>query len=225
MRVLLIGNEKSLRDKVKKGLESECFSVDTVSDWQAGLGMASNKNYDIVVLDNDISEKSGTGICQEIRRQGCHIPILVLSALSHVQEKIKLLNSGADDYITKPFSFEELVARVRALLRRPVQVVSEVLAIGYLVINFLERTVLVGAMEIYLNRKEFDLLEYFVRNPGRVLSRGMILENVWGTSIVHSSNTLETHIFTLRHKVCPEGCRQLIHTVPGRGYKFEDKIV
>lgn len=225
MRVLLIENQKSVRDVVKRGLESECFNVDVVSDGESGVAMTHAREYDVVILDNDLPKKSGVDVCQDIRSKGSHVPILILSALTQVQEKINLLNSGADDYITKPFSFEELVARVRALLRRPIQIVTEVFTLGHLGINLLERTVLCGSKEVYLNRKEFDLLEYLVRNRGRVLTRGMIMENVWGTSADPFSNTLETHIFNLRHKVCPEGCRQFIHTVPGRGYKFEDKIV
>jgi DNA-binding response OmpR family regulator len=221
MRALIVDDEPTVRDLLADNLRSQCFAVDTAGDGTEGSYLARTNAYDIIILDNMLPEKSGVTVCQEIRRVGHHVPIIILSVLSDTWRKIDLLNSGADDYMIKPYSFEELMARVRALMRRPRDIEGDILAIDDLTLDTRKQVVRRGAKGIYLTRKEFMLLEYLLRNPGSVLSRGMIMEHVWDMTNDPFSNTIESHILSLRKKVdyIPE--RKLIHTVPGRGYKID----
>jgi DNA-binding response OmpR family regulator len=183
--------------------------------------MARTNNYDLVVMDNLLPEKSGIFVCEDIRRTGQNVPILVLSVLGEARQKISLINAGADDYMVKPFSFEELTARIRALLRRPIRYESDTLTIGELSLNLTQHLVWLCDEKIYLTRKEFMLLEYLMRNKDAVLSRGMIMEHVWDMSSDPFSNTIESHILSLRKKLNDTVDRRYIKTVPGRGYKIE----
>jgi len=220
MRVLCIEDEKEISAFLKSSLEAECFSVDVAEDGERGLFLAHTTNYDLIVLDNILPKKSGFEVCQEVRKKGKKMPILMLSVKSDTPTKVQLLNAGADDYLSKPFSLEELLARINALLRRPLSLENETLQVDDLVLDTKSCTVRRGKKEIYLTRKEFMLLKYLLRNAGTVLSRGMILEHVWDMDTDPFSNTIESHIASLRRKLDTPGKKKLIHTVPARGYKI-----
>jgi DNA-binding response OmpR family regulator len=168
-----------------------------------------------------LPRNTGLDICKELRTRNIKTPIIGLSVKSETVNKIGFLNAGADDYLTKPFSFEELLARIRALLRRPKELQSDILEIGDLELDCKRHIVKKNGQEVYLTRKEFLLLEYLMRNRGTVLSRGMILEHVWDMNADPFSNTIETHIMTLRRKLDSERHARLIQTVPGIGYRFD----
>ena len=221
MRALVVDDEKDIRESLAGNLKTECFAVDTACDGTEGSYMARTNDYDVILLDNMLPEKSGVTVCTEIRRTGRTAPILVLSVMNDSWRKVELLNAGADDYLVKPYSFDELMARVRALLRRPSTVVGDVLTIDDLTLDTKQKRVKRGDRYVYLTRKEFMLLEYLMRHQGAVLSRGMIMEHVWDMTSDPFSNTIESHIRGLRKKLQPPGSRKLIHTVPGRGYKVD----
>lgn len=221
MRALVVDDEVELRETLAENLRDECFAVDTASDGTEGSYMARTNDYDIILLDNMLPEKSGTTICMEVRRTGRTVPILMLSVLSDSWQKVTLLNAGADDYLSKPYSFDELMARIRALLRRPSNLVGDVLTVDDLTLDVKQQSVKRAERGVYLTRKEFTLLAYMMRHQGTVLSRGMIMEHVWDMVSDPFSNTIESHIRGLRKKVERPGLRKLIHTVPGRGYKLD----
>ncbi len=220
MRILIIDDNKDIRDLVKIGLEAESFVVDTSPDGERGSYIARTNDYDLVILDNVMPKKHGYEVCREIRDAGKKMPILMLSVQSEVRDKVSLLKYGADDYMTKPFSFEELVARVRALLRRPEEMKGEILSLGELKLNSRTQEVQNGHKNIYLTKKEFSLLEFLLRNKEQVVSRGLIMEHVWDLDADPFSNTIETHIFNLRKKIEKSKKERLIWNVPGRGYKL-----
>lgn len=223
MRILLVEDEKEIRDFLKPSLEAEFFSVDVAEDGDKGSFAARTTDYDLIILDNILPKKNGMQVCQDIRKNGKTVPIIMLSVKSDTATKVELLNAGADDYLNKPFSFDELLARVRALMRRPKEIAREVLALDDLTVNTKTCSVTRGKKDVYLTRKEFMLLEYLLRNKGNVLSRGMILEHVWDMDADPFSNTIESHILSLRRKIDIAGGKKLIHTVPGRGYKIDLK--
>jgi len=221
MRILIVEDEKEILDFLKKSLKNECYAVDVASDGEQGSYFARTNNYDLIILDNVMPKKTGLEVCQDIRKDGNPVPILVLSVKSETTTKVDLLNAGADDYLTKPFSIDELFARIKALLRRPKGMENERLRVDDLVLDFDKHTVQRGEKEIYLTRKEFTLLKYLMKNQGSVLSRSMIMEHVWDMSVDPFSNTIESHIVSLRKKVDLPGRKKLIHTVSGRGYKLD----
>jgi DNA-binding response OmpR family regulator len=221
MRILVIEDDRELRASLKTHLHAECFAVDTASDGADGSFAARSNEYDLVILDNVLPKKNGLEVCQEIRNAGKHMPILILSVKSTPEEKTELLNAGADDYLAKPFSHDELKARINALLRRPKVLMPPLLKVDDLILDTLEQRVRRGKKEIYLTRKEFALTEYMLRNRGTVISRGMLMEHVWNSEIDPFSNTIEAHILNLRKKIDAGSKKKLIHTVPGRGYKME----
>lgn len=221
MRVLVIEDEKGIRDFLKKALSAELFTVDTAEDGGEGSLMARTNDYDLIILDNILPQKEGLRVCEEIRGAGKTVPILMLSVKSDPGAKVNLLNAGADDYLTKPFSLDELLARMRALLRRPRNMEGEILEIGDLFLDTKKHLVRRGDREIDLTRKEFILLEYLMKNAGVVLSRGMIMEHVWDANADLFSNTIESHMMNLRRKIDTKGNPKLIHTASGRGYKID----
>jgi DNA-binding response OmpR family regulator len=223
MRILIVEDDTRVSDLLKRGLEAECFVVDISHDGEEGLKLAVQHDYDLLVLDNVLPKKSGIEVCRELRARGRAMPIIILSVKSETFTKVELLRAGADDYLSKPYSFEELLARVQALLRRPRHIDSEVITIGPLTLDSKRHVVRYGQQEIYLSRKEFMLLEYLMRNRGIVLSRGMILEHVWDMNTDPFSNTIESHIMSLRKKLERPAKVKLIYTISGRGYKFEFK--
>lgn len=219
MRILVIEDNKEIRELLKLGLETEMFSVDTVEDGESGSYIARTNDYDLILLDNILPKKTGSEVCQEIRKAGKNTPIILMSVKSDTDEKVRLLTVGADDYVTKPFSLKELLARIRAILRRPETNLQENLATGDLVLNSRTHDVKRGNTSIYLTRKEYSLLELLIRHSGEVVSRGAIMEHVWDLDGNPFSNTIETHVFNLRRKL-EKGKKRLIWNVPGRGYKI-----
>lgn len=222
MRILIVEDDKNIANLLKTNIRAECFTVDVAHDGEKGEFMALTNEYDLVLLDNMLPKKNGMEICQGIRKKK-NTPIIILSVQSEVFDKVELLNAGADDYIAKPFSFDELMARIKAVLRRPSKIEKEILKIGDIQIDLKNQTAERNKKEIYLTRKEFMLLALLAKNKGTIVSRGMIMEHVWNIDADPFSNTIETHIGTLRKKLRPNqrSKKQFIVTVPGRGYKIE----
>jgi DNA-binding response OmpR family regulator len=221
MRVLVAEDEKEIRNFLKSSLESECYSVDTASDGETALNLAHKNVYDLFLFDNIMPRFTGKELCKKLRLEKNTSPILMLSVKSEVTTKVDLLNAGADDYLTKPFSIDELLARMKALLRRPTEIKNDIYRIDDLVLDNIKHLVTRSEEEIYLAKKEFSLLLYLLKNKGTVLSRSMIMENVWGRSTDPFSNTIEAHIRSLRNKIDINGKKKLIHTITGRGYKID----
>jgi len=222
MRILIVEDEKEIANFLKKGLEAEHFAVDHAEDGEKGSLLAHTNEYDLVILDIRLPKKDGLTLCKELREHGKKYPIIMLSVESSTVSKIDALNSGADDYLTKPFSFEELLARLRALLRRQKDVMNEpVINIEDLRMDTLGHVVTRAGKEIKLSRKEFSLLEYMMRNCGSLLTRTMILEHVWDMNTDPFTNTVDVHIRLLREKIDKNHKRKLIHTIHGFGYKLE----
>ena len=217
MRILLVEDEKNVAAFIKKGLEEEAYTVDVAEDGPEGLLMATEANFDLIILDVMLPGMNGIELCKTLRAKGINKPILMLTAVDSVERKVEGLESGADDYLVKPFAFSELIARIKALLRRTSDIVSE-LSLDDLRIDLLARRVYRGKREIILTHKEFSLLEYLLRNKDRILSRTQIIENVWGYDFSPGTNIVDVHIKSLREKVNKGFERQLIHTVRGTGY-------
>lgn len=220
MRILVVEDQQEISDFLVKALKAELFVVDVASDGERGSYLGRITEYDLIILDNILPKKSGLEVCLDIRASGKTTPILMLSVKEGIDTKVNLLNAGADDYLTKPFSLPELIARIRALLRRPIQTTHEVFSVGDLTLDTKRHVVRRGTTEIYLTRKEFMLLEYLMRNAGTVLSRAMLLEHVWDVNTDPFSNTIEAHIMSLRKKIGDTKKNRIIHTLPGRGYKI-----
>ena len=218
MRILLVEDEPQIADFLKMSLEADCFVVDVAVDGERGSYLARTENYDLVILDNILPHKNGLEICKEVRASGKNMPILVLSVRAETNMKVDLLNAGADDYLIKPFSLQELLARLRALLRRPDQIQGTTLTIGGVTLDSQKHTVTLDGKNIQLTRKEFILLEYLMKNSNTVLSRGMILEHVWDMAVDPFSNTIDTHILSLRRKLKGNSKQSLIRTIHGQGY-------
>lgn len=221
MRVLIVEDEEGIASFLKAVLESEYFVVDVAEDGEKGSYMGRTNEYDIIILDNMLPKKNGSEVCSDIRKHGKTTPIIMLSARAEQEVKVDLLNKGADDYLTKPFSLEELLARIRALLRRPTAVSSEILEVDDLVMDTKRHVTTRGTKEIYLTRKEFMLLELLMRKKGSVVSRGSIIEHVWDMKVDPFSNTIESHILNIRKKISSEGKKDLVCTLPGIGYKID----
>jgi DNA-binding response OmpR family regulator len=220
MRILCVDDEANLRKHLKAVLEAEYFSVDTADDGERAAFLARTQTYDLVILDNVMPYKTGIEVCRELRQAGKTVPILVLSAVADTQMKIQLLNAGADDYMIKPFSSGELVARAKALLRRKPRLEDEVLAVGDLKLDTKRHTVTRNKKTIELRPKEYELLEYLMLHEGIALTRQMLLEHVWDMNVDLFTNTIEAHIRSLRQKL---GKPDLIHTIHGAGYKIAAK--
>jgi DNA-binding response OmpR family regulator len=219
MRILIVEDEHKIAQALKRGLEQEHYAVDLAFDGDDGLATAEAENYDLIVLDRMLPGKDGIAICQELRKQGNHTPILMLTAKDHVRDRVQGLDAGADDYLVKPFSFEELLARMRALLRRPHEAMSTVLEVADLQLDPANYTVVRQGTVINLSSKEFSLLEYLMRNAGRVLSKDTIMSHVWDFDADILPNTVEVYIGYLRNKIDkPFDAEPLIHTRRGFGY-------
>ncbi len=217
MRILLVEDEKNVAAFIKKGLEEETYAVDVAEEGPEGLLMATETDFDLIILDVMLPGMNGIELCKTLRTKGIIKPILMLTAVDSVERKVEGLESGADDYLVKPFAFSELIARIKALLRRTPSIVSE-LSLNDLRIDLFSRRVFRGGREVVLTQKEFSLLEYLLRNKGRVLSRTQIIENVWGYDFSPGTNIVDVHIKSLREKVDSDFERKLIHTVRGTGY-------
>lgn len=220
MRILVIEDDPSMRELLKINLEGESFAVDTAEDGKRGSFLARVNDYDVIILDNILPFKLGIEVCEDIRKLGKTTPILLLSVQGEVEDKTKLLDAGVDDYMTKPHSHKELVSRIRALTRRPNAIQSEILQYGDIVLNSSTYQVTKGKKDVHLTTKEFSLLELLLKNKGRVVSRGAIMEHVWDSSGDPLSKTVEMHILNLRKKL-EGGSKNTIVNVPGRGYKID----
>jgi DNA-binding response OmpR family regulator len=221
MRILIIEDHPDIARFLKQGLEARYFCADTVGSGEAGLEALQRLSYDLIILDNILPGKSGLEVCREIRLTGKAVPILILSVCDQVGTKIELLNAGADDYLNKPFSLDELLARIRALIRRPRKLEAEIFTCGDLTLDTRSHNVLRSGTKVTLTRKEYMLLEFLMRNKGAVLSRNMIREHVWDLETDLYSHTIDSHIGNLRKKIDGPAKRKIIQTIPGRGYKIE----
>ena len=222
MRVLVIEDEHKIASAIKKGLEQEKFAVDIEHDSDSGLGEALNENYDVMIIDRMLpGSMEGLEIAQKVREEGIHTPILILTAKDQINERVEGLNAGADDYLIKPFSFDELTARVKALLRRPAKATDNVLQVDDLSLNTNNYQVKRGSKEIRLSSKEYSLLEYLMRNEGIIVSKDSIISHVWNFDADILPNTVEVYVGYLRNKIDkPFKKPPLIHTIRGFGYRI-----
>jgi DNA-binding response OmpR family regulator len=220
MHILVIEDDAALASYIRKSLESEHYTVDVALDGEQGALMASDLNYDLLVLDLNLPKLDGISVLRNLRPDKPQLPILVLTARPRVEDRVLALDSGADDCINKPFSYSELSARMRALLRRGRPSVEAILRIADLCLDRVERKVQRGGRSIELTTKEFALLEYLMRNAGRRITRSMIIEHVWNISFDTSTNVVDVYINYLRKKVDDGALHRLIHTVRGVGYEL-----
>lgn len=222
MRILVIEDEVKIAHAIKRGLELKGYAVDMVHDADTGLSYAVDPDYDLVVLDRMLpGSMDGVELCRRVREEGVKVPILMLTARGGVQDKVEGLNGGADDYLVKPFSFEELIARIQALFRRPPTHTGTVVRLGDLTLDPSTYQVKRGEDIIKLSGKEYALLEYLLHNQGRVVTKDMIINHVWNEDALVLPNTVEVYIGYLRNKIdraFPER-PTLIHTQRGFGYK------
>ena len=219
MRLLIVEDDARVGEHVAKGLREAGHLVELVADGREGLFRAAGETYDVVVLDRMLPHVDGLRILQTMRAAGDTTPVLILSALGEVDERVKGLNAGGDDYLVKPFALSELLARIEALGRRgPIQSETTKLALGDLEIDLLGREVRRGGQRIDLTTREFRILEYLVRSAGRVVTRSMLLEAVWDYQFDPQTNIVDQHVSRLRQKIDRDFARPLIHTVRGVGY-------
>ena len=222
MRILLIEDDKKISEAISKGLKAEGYAVDIAFDGIKGEEFAAINNYDLIILDIMLPKQDGWQTCANLRRQKILTPILMLTALDDVSDKIKGLDSGADDYLAKPFHFGELLARMRALLRRGNEIKSSVLEKFGLKLDLNTHIALREGKEIQLSTKEFALLELFMMNPNKILSRETISEHLWDMNFDPRSNVIESFVKFLRQKIDKDFEKQLIQTVRGSGYIFKE---
>lgn len=221
MRILLIEDDKHIVGFLKRGLEEEGYVVEVAYDGEEGLDLAEDGEFDLIILDILLPRVDGFTVCQRLRASGNTTPILMLTAKDSVEDRVQGLDLGADDYLVKPFAFEELLARIRALTRRHRNAEGAVLKVGDLTINLLTREVRRGDRVIELTAREFELLKFLAHHPGRVFTRAQLLERVWGYDFEYSSNVVDVYIRYLREKIDKPFDRKLIHTVRGVGYKLQ----
>ena len=219
MKVLVVEDEARIAGFIKKGLEEQGFLVEVCSDGDEGYQLASTQQYDAIVLDIMLPGRDGLSILQNLRKRANGVPVLLLTARTELGERVEGLNLGADDYMTKPFYIEELIARLHALSRRASGERASILQSGPLRVDLLEREVFVDDAAVRLTTREFNLLEYLMRSPGRVLTRTQILEHVWGYDFDIATNLIDVHIQRLRKKLGADASA-LIETVRGVGYRF-----
>jgi len=220
MRILLVEDNPKMAAAVQRGLVEQNYSVDVSHTGYEGEELGANEPYDAIVLDIMLPDRDGVEVCRNLRKRGVQAPILMLTALSSTSKKVSGLDAGADDYLTKPFEFDELMARIRALLRRGQATESNKLVVDDLELDLTKRSAKRDGQKIKLSAKEFALLEFMMRNTDRVLSRTMITEKVWDMNYEPSSNLIDVYISTLRKRIDRNFARPLIHTVIGTGYRF-----
>jgi len=221
MRILVIEDEKKIASFIKRGLKEEGHMVDVAYDGEEGYRLSGENDYDLILLDTMLPKRDGISLCRQLRDDGVTTPVLMLTAKDLVQDKVTGLDSGADDYLTKPFAFEELLARIRALVRKRSQLATKLQA-GDLVLDLISHRVTRAGKEIVLTMREYALLEYLMRNAGTVVTRTMITEHVWDIDFDTSTNVIDVYINYLRNKIDSGQQKKLIHTVRGRGYLLKD---
>ncbi|MFQ5842965.1 MAG: response regulator transcription factor [Thermodesulfobacteriota bacterium] len=223
MRILVVEDEKKVASFIKKGLEEEHYAVDIAYDGEEGLALAQINEYDLILLDIMLPKLDGMEVLTRIRGNGSSVPILILTAKDSVEDIVTGLDTGSDDYLTKPFSFAELVARVRALLRRRANEKMDILTVGDLSLSTSTHRVKRGGRKIELTPKEYALLEYFMRNPNRILTRTLITEHVWDYHFDPETNVIDVYVNYLRKKIDHGFQKKLIHTIRGSGYIMGDE--
>lgn len=222
MRILIVEDEKKVAGFIKKGMEEETYAVDVAYDGEEGLLLADTNQYDLIVLDLMLPKMSGLDVLTQLRDKRVNTPILLLTAKDSVEDKVTGLNKGADDYLTKPFAFSELLARVRSLLRRGQAETQTVLQVSDLTLDLISHKVNRNGEEIELTGKEYSLLEYFMRNVGKVLTRTMIAEHVWDYNFDTFTNVIDVYINHLRKKIDKSHEQKLLHTLRGVGYVMKE---
>jgi DNA-binding response OmpR family regulator len=221
MRILVVDDDRRLCTIVKRGLLEEAYAVDLAYDGEEGEYLAEVNTYDLIILDIMLPNKDGIEVCRELRAKKINTPILMLTAKDTIEDRVRGLDTGADDYLVKPFAFNELLARVRALLRREGMSKSPELRVGDLTLNTLTRQICRGQRPIELTTKEYVILEYFMRHPNAVVTRTMIEEHAWDYDFDSLSNLVDVYIRRLRRKIDAEGEDSLIQTVKGAGYRLK----
>ena len=222
MRILIVEDEKKVADFIKRGLREEGYAADVALDGEAGHFQATTNDYDVIILDLLLPKLDGLALCQRLRTEKISTPILMLTAKDAIQDKVKGLDAGANDYLTKPFAFAELLARIRALLRRHEQTPPMRLQKADLILDLVTHKVSRAGQEIVLTNKEYALLEYFMRNAGVVITRTMISEHVWDIHFDTFTNVIDVYINRLRQKIDSGHKKPLIHTIRGRGYLLKE---
>jgi len=223
MKILVVEDEKKVAKFLKQGLEEERYAVDIAHDGAQGEAMASTGSYDLIILDILLPRKDGILLLRDLRSKQIRTPVLMLTAKSALEDKVEGLDSGADDYLTKPFAFAELVARVRSLLRRGAQEKSTVLRIADLQLDTVVHKAKRGDTSIELTGKEYALLEYFMRNVNRVLTRTILSEHIWHYSFDTGTNIVDVYVNHLRSKIDDRFEKKLLHTIRGVGYILKDE--
>ena len=223
MRILIVEDEKKVAKFVQRGLEEERYSVDVANDGERGEFLGSTQEYDLIVLDILLPRKDGMKVLKELRSKQVKVPVLMLTAKSSTVDKVEGLDSGADDYLTKPFAFEELLARVRSLLRRGTIEKLAVLRVADLELDTISHKAQRGGKPIELTSKEYALLEYLLRNKNRVLTRTVITEHIWNYNFDTGTNVIDVYVNHLRSKIDDDFKKKLIHTIRGVGYVLKDE--
>jgi two-component system copper resistance phosphate regulon response regulator CusR len=223
MRILVVEDEPRMANVIARGLREQSYAVDVAPDGINGLYQASINDYDVIVLDVLLPHRDGYEVCRELRQRGNTTPVLMLTARATVDDRITGFDAGADDYLTKPFSFRELLARIRALLRRDSQLRPDVLEIADLVVDSASHRVVRANKEVQLTAKEYALLEYLARRRGQLVSRSEIAAHVWDDSFDPFSNTIEVYMNRLRKKIDGDHATKLLHTRRGEGYILESR--
>lgn len=223
MRILVVEDEKKIADFIKRGLKEEGYAVDVAGDGEEGLFLAKTNDYDLVLLDLMLPKIGGLVLCKKLKTSDVKTPVIMLTAKDTVKDKVMGLDSGADDYLTKPFAFEELLARIRAILRKQDSQAPTKLTIADLSLDLITHKVTRGSKEIQLTTKEYSLLEYLMRNKGVIVTRTMISEHVWDIDFDTFTNVIDVYINYLRNKIDSDFDNKLIHTVRGRGYILKEE--
>ena len=223
MRILLVEDEPRMANVIAKGLREQSFAVDVAQDGDAGLYQSSVNDYDLIVLDVLLPNRDGFEVCRELRARGDATPVLMLTARAAVDDRLTGFDAGADDYLTKPFSFRELVARIRALLRRDSQLRPDIFEIADLIVDSASHRVSRASHDVPLTAKEYALLEYLARRAGQLVSRAEIAAHVWDDSFDPFSNTIEVYMNRLRKKIDESHSLKLLHTRRGEGYILEPR--
>lgn len=218
MRILLVEDDARVASFIRRGLREEQYTVDTAKDGEEALFLAQTGEYDLIILDLMLPKKSGLEVLRTLRAERAVVPVLILTAKDELDDKVKGLDAGADDYLAKPFGFEELLARVRALLRRRGDLVATALRAGGLELDALRHSVVRGGRKLDLTSREYALLEFFLRHPNEVVTRTMLAEHVWEHDFDPLSNVIDVHIARLRRKIDDGFSPKLLHTVRGSGY-------
>lgn len=221
MRILVIEDEHKIAQSIKKGLEQETYAADIAFSGNEGFDLALTEDYDLLIIDRLLPQMNGVEITKKLRSQNIHTPILILTAKGQTEDKVAGLDAGADDYLTKPFAFEELLARIRALARRPKDQLRNILKVYDLTLDSVNFEVKRGDKKIYLSSKEYALLEYLMKHPNKILTKNQIISHVWDYEANVLPNTVEVYIGYLRKKIDkPNFGKPLIHTIRGFGYRL-----